>query len=316
MAGGSRHRSCALVIATILAAPLAARAQVPGEEIARRTFEEGVTLEKRGDYEAALAKFRESRAIKPTLGNRFHAAYCLEMTGKLASALTEYESVDKAAREQNKQDVIEQTRARAEPLRARVPQLGLRLVPPVASGIEVLLDGALVAPALLDGKTFRADPGDHVVNARAPDHEPFTKELHLDGGGATTVDITLLPRAREAAPPPEPPRPAPTTADLRPVPNRTAAIVTTAGAALLAAGGLAAFLVAGSEQSDAEASCPTRVRCDDERDRIRTFDALALAGFAGAVGLGAVSVVLWSRGGHPVARIRPGPAWATIEGRF
>ena len=56
---------------------------------ARRSFEDGVSLEKKGDYAGALAKFRESMEIKATLGNRFHIAYCLEMTGKLAAALEE-----------------------------------------------------------------------------------------------------------------------------------------------------------------------------------------------------------------------------------
>ncbi|MBX3212260.1 MAG: hypothetical protein KF850_09530 [Labilithrix sp.] len=95
----------------------AAHAQVPGEEIARRAFEEGVALEKTGDFAAALAKFKESEQIKATLGNRYHKAYCLEMTGKLAAALIEYEVVDRSARETSKAELVEAASARAAPRR-------------------------------------------------------------------------------------------------------------------------------------------------------------------------------------------------------
>src|SRR5689334_1691271 len=116
---GAGHRGQKLLLAALLCTS-AARAQVPGEEIARRAFEEGVALEKKGDFAPALAKFKESERIKATLGNRYHKAYCLEMTGKLAAALIEYEAVDKAARDANKSDLVETTRIRLEPLRTKV----------------------------------------------------------------------------------------------------------------------------------------------------------------------------------------------------
>ncbi|HVJ88577.1 MAG TPA: hypothetical protein VM580_02165, partial [Labilithrix sp.] len=150
-------------------------AQVPGEELARSAFEEGVALEKKGDFAAALTKFKESEQIKATLGNRYHKAYCLEMTGKLAAALIEYEVVEKTARETKKHEIAETTRGRIDALRPKVPQLALKLGPTTPKQVSVALDGAPVSPALLDGKAFRIDPGEHVVTARADGHDPFTK---------------------------------------------------------------------------------------------------------------------------------------------
>jgi hypothetical protein len=301
----------ALLVAT------AADAEVPGEELARRAFEEGVTLEKQADYAAALAKFRESRDIKPTLGNRFHAAFCLEMTGKIAAALTEYESVEAAAREQNKVDVIDKTRARVEPLRTRVPQLSLHVPGPLPSGLAVTLDGVAVAPALLEGTSFRVEPGRHAVAAVAAGRDPFARELVVPEGGTTTVAIVLAPaRVREpdaaASRPAEPAAP--------PAPDRTDAIATTAIAGSLAVLGVTSFLVAGGLQDDAEKACASRSTCGDEQARVRTFDAFALAGLLGAIGFGALSYVLWTtptgRARAATAQVRRWPTWAGLEGRF
>jgi hypothetical protein len=293
----------------------AAFAQAPGQELARRAFEDGVALEKKAEYGAALVRFRESAAIKATLGNRYHIAYCLEMTGKLAEALAEYESLDQAAKEQKKSDVAEATRLRIEPLRARVPTLSIRVPPPAPADLTVTLDEAPVAPLLLDGRQFRVDPGDHVVAAKAPDRGRFTKTLQVAPGDASSVDV-ILPAAEPpeplavTEPPPEPPRK-----------SHVLAIVATAGAGALAIGGVASFFVAGSRQQDAERACPTKLSCDSERTRVRTFDALALGGFVGAGALTVAAILLWtakpqaSKSGVQAALVARG-TWLGAEGRF
>lgn len=324
--GSSRSaaRRCAVVLGAILTAS-SAHAQVPGEEIARRAFEEGVALEKKGDYAAALAKFKESEQIKATLGNRYHKAYCLEMTGKLAAALIEYEVVDRSARETNKAELVEATRVRLEPLRARVPRLVLRLVAPAPDGAEVALDGAPIAPALLDGKAFRIDPGDHVITARAPDHDAFTKRLTAGESTTTAVDIALHKASAPATTDAEHDR---FTEPPREEPGRSRAlpIATTAGAVALAGGGIVAFLLAGSAQSDLEKTCATKPSCEDDKSTTRTLDALALGAFVGAAGLAALSVVLWTSSSSTEspataptkasARVIMRSSWLGLEGRF
>lgn len=319
-----RLRSCLaaiLLLAAIPAAPRVAYADEQGREQARRLFEEGLDLEKKSDYAGALAKYREAEKLAVTAGLRFHKGYCLEMTGSLAAALEEYEGADKLAREQNKQDVRSATAVRLDPLRARVPQLSLR-VAPAGTGAEVRLDGAAVAAPLHDGKPFRVDPGDHKLTARASGFRPYARNLHVPETALTTIEIALERDAPPAAVPAAvaPPPAGPATADAganamsAPVDGppseapRSRSLVlpiaTTAGAVGLAVAGVAFFAVAGGIASDADVECPRRVTCEDEQSRVRTFDTLALGSFIGAAALGTVAIVLWASPG-PRAASRP-----------
>jgi len=280
---------------------------VPGKEHAKRLFDDGVELEKKGDFAGALAKYKEAEQITVTPGLRFHTGYCLEMTGKVVAALDAYEAADKLARDQNKQEVHSAIMARLDPLRARVPQLAVRMVAP-APGVEVQVDGVAVGAPLLDGKSFRIEPGEHLVTARAAGYKPFTRKVQVPESVTTTVEVSLERASQGAAvpvpvagptspptqePPPngavnEPPAEAPAKRSL------ALPIATTVGAVVLAGTGIALFLAAGSAQSSAQSDCLTKTACDDERSKVRTLDALALGGFVGAAGLGVVSVVLWT----------------------
>lgn len=316
---------------------------VPGKEHARRLFEEGVDLEKKADYAGALAKYKEAEQITATAGLRFHKGYCLEMSGKLAAALDEYESADRMARDQGKQDVHAAVVTRLEPLRGRVPQIAIRLATP-AKDAEVQLDGVTVGAPLLDGKAFRLDPGEHTVTARAGGYRAFSRKVQVPENVTTTVDISLertttggplalpVPAPSPAAPAAAPPTPARDPAAQAPITEPPSEaprsrslglpIATTAGAVAFAGLGVAMFLVAGSAQSDAQAACPTRATCDSEQTKVRTYDALALTGFIGAAGLGVLSVVLWSskgpeaHGAAPTARLVATPSALGLAGTF
>lgn len=282
-----------------------AGAAAPGKEHAKRIFEEGLELEKKGDFAAALAKYKEAEQITVTPGLRFHTGYCLEMTGQLVAALDSYESADKLARDQNKQDVRTAITTRLDPLRARVPQLALRLATP-ASGAEIQLDGVAVGAPLLDGKSFRIEAGEHLVTARAAGFTSFARKVQVPEAQTTTVDIRLE-RAAPGAPGATPlaanpaSHAAPASESVSDTPAETSGqrsralpIATTAGAVVLVGTGIALFLAAGSAQSKAQSECLVRTSCDDRRLRIRTFDALALGSFIGAAGLGVASVVFWT----------------------
>ncbi len=327
--------------------PAPSPANAPGKEHAKKLFEEGVELEKKADYAGALAKYKDAQQIAVTAGLRFHTGYCLEMTGKLAGALEEYEAADRLAREQNKNEVHAATIARLEPLRAHVPQIAIRLATP-AKDAEVQLDGTAVAAPLVEGgKAFRLDSGEHVVTARAPGYKAFTRKVQVPESVTTTVDVSLeravtpavvpagappATAAPSATPPASPasagngesaPPAGPVTeppADTARGPSRVAPIVTTAGAIVLAGTGVAMFVAAGSAQKKAQDDCATRLNCDDRRSKVRSFDALALGGFIGAVGLGVVSVILWtskpSEHASAGARIQAGPGSVALEGRF
>jgi hypothetical protein len=304
-------------LSTVLACVLfgaTAHAQTTDAD-AKRAFEEGMALEAKHDFSSALEKFKESEKSKKTLSNRFHQAYCTEMLGKLAAALNEYEVIDVEARRGNRADIVQAVAARMAALQGRIPQLALKAPPPLPKGAEVTLDGSFLSTAMLDGRSFHVDPGEHVIVVKAPEYEPFTKRFSVAEGGTASVEIDLqrstpAPVAvHEEEPVTEPPKEPP------PARSSTLPILTTAGAGVLLAGGIVSYLVADGNHEDAETRCLTQRTCDDEQRSIRTFDALALGGFIGAAGLAALSVVLWTHKPNTTRAALRG-SWAFVEGRF
>lgn len=307
----------ALLVTGALAsrAPVAHAQAVPGKEVARKLFEDGLELEKKGDHVAALARYREAEQITITPGLRFHKGYCLEMMGKLSAALDEYEAADKLAGEASKPEVHAAVTARLDPLRSRVPRITIHLAV-APKDAEVQLDGAPVPAPLLEGKAFRLDPGEHDVTARAPGHRDFVRRVRVPEAMTTAVEVVLdrVPAPTAAAP----------TEPATEAPRRRALllpITTTAGAVVLVATGIAFVAVAGGAQRDAKASCPQKTSCESEQSKVRTFDALALGSFVGGAGLGILSAVLWtSKGGARAAAIVASPAFAggsvAVEGSF
>lgn len=314
-----------IIVGLVVTTPHAARAQgAPGPAaVAKRAFDEGVELEKKGDYTGALVKFREAEQNKATAGVRYHKAYCLEMTGKLVAAEDEYEAATQVARETSKADTLEAIKKQLEPLRARVPRLSMRLLTPVKD-VSVSVDDAKRDVVLLDGRTFRVDPGEHMVVVKARGHKTFSRKVNAPEAVTTTVNITLDPERKEPPPPPSPPGgtsspPPPRGNDTLVEPPReeprsrslVLPIATTAGAVVLVGVGIGTFLAAGSAQKDGEDACHHQTSCDDEKSKVRTLDAFSLGALIGAVGLGALSVVLWSSGSKSVA---VGPAWVGVRG--
>ncbi len=319
------------VLAVVLFFSWTARAQAPGKEVAKKLFEEGVELEKKNDFPGALAKYREAEQITITPGLHFHYAFCLEMTNKLAAALDAYESALKLATDQNKPDVEKAVTARIEPLRARVPFLAVKLVTQ-APDTAVKLDGALVGGPLLDGRPFRIDPGEHVISAAAPGYAPFEKRVQAAPSTTTNIEVVLQaqqtagggatpvpPRESNAnggavtEPPAEPPKER----------SRVVPIALAGGGAALLVAGVVFYVVAGGAASDARDTCPQKLSCDSQRSKVRTFDALALGGFIGAAGLGALAIITWtsgsavtSRAPAPSARVVASPTSLRLEGTF
>jgi hypothetical protein len=323
------RRACvitATVFGLVIASPLPVYAQAPGQAAAaKRMFDEGVELEKKGDYAGALAKLRAAEQIKSTAGLRYHKAYCLEMTGKLVAAEDEYEAAESLAKETNKTDTLEAIKKQLDPLRPRIPRMSMRLTTPVKD-VSVSIDDEKKEVVLLDGRPFRVDPGEHTIVVKAPGYRTFTKKVNAPEAVTTTVDVTLeQTNAREPPPPPPPggsatpppPRGNDNVIEPPPEPPRSRSlalpIATTAGAIVLVGVGIGTFLAAGSAQKDGETACHTKTSCDDEKSKVRTLDAVSLGAFIGAVGLGALSVVLWSSGSKSV-RTDAGPTWVGIRG--
>lgn len=299
-----RALGVSLVVLATLASPATARAAPgqggPADDEARVLFEEGLALEKRGDHEAALEKFVGAAKRRPTPGVRFHEAYCLEMTGRLAAALRAYEAAEVAARAHGKPEPLRAVQDRLSALKMRVPRLVLRLsAPPPDEAASLEVDGAPASlAALLEAAPVFVDPGAHEIIARSQSGRVASAHIDVAEGDAKDVELRFAVAAPEG-PPPMTARASvagASTAARAPERSRVLPFATAGGALVLAAGGVGSFLAAGAAQGDARDACRARFTCDDERRRVRTLDALALAGFVAGAGLGVLSVVLFTRG--------------------
>lgn len=258
---------------------------------ARKLFDEGIKREEAGDWPTALAKFREVAAIRLNHIVRFHIALCLEKTGKLVDALSEF-SLAKVQAEKEGGTDAELTIANAtkhiDVLRARVPSV--RVERPTVVAV-VTIDGA---PALFDSATL-LDPGAHVIEVRAETYKPFMKRVLLvDGVRESMVIAPVLEPIAIAKPPP------PVVVDAPP--NRTATYVLSGiGIASVAAAGVFYGLRAAT-LSELDGTCVDRADCDpskralDDRGRRYTLAGNVLLGVGVAcVATAVVLIVLEPR---------------------
>jgi hypothetical protein len=167
------------VVALAFATPLGARAQGK-EDVARADslFNAAKALLEGGQYADACGKFAESKRLAPGLGVTLYLADCYERIGRFASAWTEFRSAEGLARERNdkRADVA---RGRAEALEPKLDRMTISLGPTVSrSGLQVLLDGALVPPEEW-GLAMAVDPGDRVVVVSGPGHSARTISVHV-----------------------------------------------------------------------------------------------------------------------------------------
>ena len=304
------------------------------KQAARELFQAGERDEDANRWADALEKFRRVAAVKLTAGVRYHIALCEEHLGQLVAALGEYTVAETQARAENAQDVLPLVGEKLKSLKTRVPRLTV-VVPGDTVDAEVRLDGDALVKELW-GVPVPLDPGDHRLEAQAPGRAPMAVTITLEERQATLFEVKL---AKVTAPPAA----VPSTESAPPKKDsdagagavgsgasgggrggRGGAILATVSAAVLAGGGVVAYLVAGQSHDDGQTECATRhlATCDDLKQSVRTWDALALGGFIGGAVLGTVAIVLWTRpsGGAAPATTRGqiviGPGTLGVHGAF
>ena len=317
-----------LLVVTLLAPVVRASGSEADLKAARKLFLQAEQDEDSGRWSDALAKLRDVAQVKLTAGVRYHIALCEQNLGQLASALEDYVAAERQSHAEEAQDVLHLVGKRLEDLRARVPRLTVRVVPPRADAV-LTLDGKPLTAADADAG-IPVDPGPHHLEASAPEATPSSIVVTLHEHEVTALDIHL-PTTPPASPPPAPvsaARAIPWTPSPREPSGsqRGPAIVTTVGAVALAAGGLAAFLLAGSAHDRGLTACAGVVSrmpdaCDPQRNSVRAWDFVAAGAWATAVAVGTVAVLLWtSPPGHAStklgARVGVGPRWVELNGQF
>ena len=341
-------RRAAAALAGLLALALAAPAvAAPPTDVeiraARQLFAEADKDETAGRWAEALDKLRRVEQVKLTAGVRSHVALCEEHLGQLAKALDDYTAAETQAGVEGSADVLSFVGKQLVSLAPRVPRLTIHLVPAAPDAV-VTLDGSSVSPSLR-GVPIPVDPGVHVIEATLKNRVPARRSVTLHERDTVTLDLEL-PEA-PAPPPPAPippaPTPAPAVTNATPAappaapvapavetapastsaPSRTGAWLATAGAVLLAGGGVAAYVLAGNARSTAVQRCAQVVSdasdaCDSLKNPVRAWDAAAGGAWVGAAGLGTLAIILFAHHAEPEpsARLLVGPGSVGLAGSF
>jgi hypothetical protein len=323
---------------------------------ARQTFVQAEADEDAGRWSDALQRLSAVSRIKDTAGVRYHIALCEEHLGRMAQALADYQSASSQAALDKTQDVLRLVGRQLATLEPRVPRLTIHLLPDVPDA-SVKVDGL----AARVGEAMRLDPGHHTVAVVASGKTPEAADVTLREYESTVLDVTLTSAPASAGPVPASPAPvspvsagpapvspapvspasagpAPASpAPVSPAPVSPAstptsrsgghglAVVASLLTAALAAGGAAAYAMAGAEHDRSVPLCATDVStkpdaCDALKSRVRTWDFGAGGLWAAALGAGAVSVALWTTDTHSPGSARAAvilrPDAITITGRF
>lgn len=290
-------------------APAGAFAQEQTEAAATALFDQGRNLMQQGKYAEACPKLAESERLAPSGGTLLNLGECYEHTGQTASAWAAWKDAAARANAAGKTDVEKRAAARAAALEPNLAKLAISVdsasdVP----GLEVKRDGVKVGHAEF-GLPIPVDPGTHVIDATAPNKQPFSGKVDVAPKQANaTVTVTLVD-APQAAPTPAPvappaqasgPVPAPATPEAPTSTwsgQKTVALIV-GGVGIVGLGVGSAFgLIAKSKNDQALQNCRTSTLCTqtglnltDDAKSAATISTIAFV--AGGVAL-AGGVVLW-----------------------
>ena len=170
---------------------------------AREQFSQALSLQTGGDWAGALALLKEVAVVKSTPQVRFNIAICEERLGRLVAAMGDYELAATDAQAERSEQVGQEVDVRLEALKARVPRVVVRRGEG-ADSATISLDGVSLGDSVLN-VPMPADPGPHVVEAKALGFRPFKQSFRVTEQQTATILVKL-----DAGPvAPEPPAIAP-----------------------------------------------------------------------------------------------------------
>lgn len=314
----------ATLAALLLSAPAASADPTAADKaMAEALFRDAKELSSAGKLADACPKFAESHRLDPKPGTILNLAACHEHQGRTASAWADYSEAAILAARARQPDREAFARGKVDELEKKLSYVSFRV--PAVDGLELSLDGKSLTTAAA-GTRVPLDPGEHVIEARAPGREVWTQKLEVPVGPAErTVEIPeLTPEGGAAAPAPAPAPPEkPPASSVTEDPKRLAAW----GAVGLGVVGLGVGAFFGlrtlSEKSTVDDNC-TGSFCNqaglDANDRAYTAATLSTVGFGvGVVSLAAGVVLLVvtkddAKGNAARARVSPalGPGRAGL----
>ncbi len=288
-----------------------ASAQEQTEAAATALFDQGRNLMQQGKYAEACPKLAESERLAPSGGTLINLGECYEHTGQTASAWAAWKDAAARANAAGKVDVEKRALARAAALEPNLAKLAISVdAASDVPGLEVKRDGVKVGHAEF-GVPIPVDPGTHVIDATAPNKQPFSGKVDVAAKQANAALTVTLVDAPQAAPTPAPaatpaPAPAPAPAAVPSTPEQPASTWSGQKTVALIVGGVgvvglgvgSAFgLIAKSKNDQALQNCRTSTLCTqaglnltDDAKSAATVSTIAF--IAGGVAL-AGGVVLW-----------------------
>jgi hypothetical protein len=200
---------CPLAAALVFASAMpkaSAQSSASEKAAAEALFDEGKKLMIQGQYTEACDKLEQSQRIDPGIGTLLYLAECYEKGGRSASAWATFREATSAARAAGQLDRARAGQQRADRLEPTLSRLTITVAPENSSltGFEVRRGSESVTRALWN-TPVPVDPGEHVVEARAPGRKPFSQTVQVGSQAArATLSIPMLeidPEASVAAPP-------------------------------------------------------------------------------------------------------------------
>lgn len=192
-----------VVVGAMTAVVCPAAAQTSGDhDVAVAEFREARRLIDANDCASALLHLERSLAREPSVGARMSMAECQEKT----DAVKAWRSLAEASlfAYTNHDDRLPQVEARMGQLERRAGTFHLGLAPAdlVRAGLDVRIDGRPVDRFLLRRGIVAVEPGEHTVEASAPDRGTFTWKGSAPVPGASVLVPIEIPAKPPAPPPP------------------------------------------------------------------------------------------------------------------
>jgi hypothetical protein len=308
-----------IVMCLGLIAPAAtARAQAVEPErmaSAQSLYDEAIAEMDSKRYASACPKLEEvTRRVPEGLGGKLTLAECYELSGKLASAWSQYTLVEEAATKAGQADRKRKAAKKVAELRPRLAMLTIDVPDQVRriAGIAIAQDGAQLGEAQWS-TPLPVDAGEHEIVATAPGRTASAQRIDVAADG---VRVSLVVKPLEMEAPSAPARPASAQAATPRATRREAAsarpwqrplgLVTMGLGAVGVGAGVVLGGLAAAKKGDSNANdhCYPNNRCDATGLSLRD-DARSL-GSASTVVLLAGSAVL--AGGVALFLTAPQPA--------
>jgi hypothetical protein len=154
-------------------------------------FSEALQLAKDGEFAEAVAKFKASYQLDPTLGTLLGLAMSEEKAGLVASSYAHYNELLDLSRQAGDSKREQQARAGIEDTKSRLPWLALSTSTPLPEQSVIQLDEREI-PLAAVGSALPLDPGEHSLHVKTPDGASFDRRFRLEEGGKLTVELELI----------------------------------------------------------------------------------------------------------------------------